>query len=344
MEEVTDDDDTETDRKRKKEREDRKKEKKKQKQQTKKNKKARKAREKKEKEKRRIEKEAIEKAAKASSPSKAPQQIASADILAENILPGAGSKRTRSKHMEKNGEGKQIQADTEHKETDGGKGSTASSGKGHSPGGRGTGSKRGGADSQRETRIKELWARLRPGEEKIEGGGGTGGDDGAGGEGDEGDRERLAGKAKGGDNDKDWTEPGGQGGNRGGKGKGRRGRGEGKTDNSTPSMLDYVARSPILGVRRDREPGTTPEDRSKKAKGRPPIDPGLKLDMEKFPPGVSSLVFHPNPERGGEPPNPEAARLENEALDSQDDYSMFEEHSEQQYTDYGSMGEGGDDY
>ena len=109
-------------------------------------------------------------------------------------------------------------------------------------------------------------------------------------------------------------------------------------------MLDFVARSPISGVRRDRVPGTTPEDRSKKARGRPPFDPGFKLDMGKFPPGVSTLVFHPNPERGGEPPGPEAARLENEALDSQDDYSMFEEHSEQQYTDYGSLGEGGDDY
>ena len=96
------------------------------------------------------------------------------------------------------------------------------------------------------------------------------------------------------------------------------------------------------GVTESRAPHQRTEAR-KQGEG-PPIDPGLKLDMEKFPPGVSSLVFHPNPEQGGEPPNPEAARLENEALDSQDDYSMFEEHSEQQYTDYGSMGEGGDDY
>jgi hypothetical protein len=150
--------------------------------------------------------------------------------------------------------------------------------------------------------------------------------------------------AQRGDIDEDWTEPAAHEGSRGGKGRGRRDKDGGKGDNSTPSMLDFVARSPISGVRRDRVPGTTPEDRSKKARGRPPFDPGFKLDMGKFPPGVSSLVFQPNPERSGEPPGREAARLENEALDSQDDYSMFEEHSEQQYTDYGSLGEGGDDY
>ena len=319
MEEVTDDDDTETDRKRKKEREDRKEEKKRQKQQTKKNKKAKKARDKKEKEKRRKEKEAIEKAAKASSPSKVPQQIASADILTENILPGTGTKRTRSKHKEKNGEGKQMQADTEHKETDGGKGSRASEGA--------TESKQG---------IEE---------EELGGEGGTEGSDRVGRGGSNGDEEKPSGRAKRGARDEEWTESGSRGGNRGGRGRGRRGGRGGKGNEGTPSMLDYVARSPDVGNRRARAPGTTPEDPSKKARRRPPDDPDLELNMNTFGPGVSRLIFQPNQKGGGEPnQEPEALQPESEAMDLLDDYARYEEPSDRDYTDDRSLGEGGGDY
>ena len=334
--EVLEEDNSDEERKRKQDNKDREEEKKRRRKITKQNMKEKKARAEKEEKARRKEKAVIDSTVKAKAPGKKNRKIASADILTKNILTGAGKVQTRSTRKGQNGTGRQQQADSRHEATD--------SRKGYSQVGPSTESKQGGTDTQRESRLKELWTRLRPEEEGIEGGEGTGGDDGPGGEGDEGDREWLAGKAKGGDNDEDWTEPGDPGGNRRGKGRGRRDRGGGKLDNSTPSMLDYVARSPVLGVRRDREPGTTPEDRSKKARGRPPFDPGYKLDMDKFPPGVSSLVFHPNPERGGAPYGPEAARSENEAWDSLEDHSMSEGHLEQQYTDYGSLGEGGDDY